>query len=89
MPKCDDCAWPELLRDLCVLEPTYPNGCPDFIPRRKPLVDELAEVTRALMVELYHVRDHDPDCICDEDCLEWARTVLCRHDKEKEKANGS
>lgn len=46
------------------------------------LVDALAMVTRALMVELSHARDRHPGRLCDEDCLEWARRVLARHQKE-------
>ena len=57
--------------------------CGDYKPRETPLlVDALAKVTRALMVELSHAKERDPGRICDEDCLEWARIVLARYQEE-------
>ena len=59
------------------------EDCPHWRERETPLlVDALAKVTRALMVELSHARERDPDRICDEDCLEWARIVLARYQEE-------
>jgi len=95
MAKCKDCeflGWNPVCRRWHTLK-MVPVGdhnaewdCSWFQPGLKPLVDELAEVARALLVEVSHTRDHYPDCVCDEECLEWARIVLCRHDKEQDNA---
>jgi len=39
MPKCHRCAWHEHLKDFCELEPSYPDGCDAFRPK-KPTIGQ-------------------------------------------------
>ena len=45
-----------------------------------PATLQLLKVLRLLLLELDHMVSHNPECLCDEDCLEEARELLNRHE---------